>query len=63
MRPPRGGCAAPLINPAIPPHAMANQKCVSCGIGFFSPTGAEKCSRCAGKEEHGHEHHGCGCSH
>jgi len=43
---------------------MANQKCDSCGIGFFSPTGADKCSRCAGKESEGHEgHDSCGCGH
>ena len=48
---------------------MANQKCISCGIGFFSPTGAEKCSRCSGKESAGNEsagHEGqdsCGCGH
>jgi len=51
---------------------MANMKCVSCGIGFFSPTGSEKCSRCAGTESQGHEgtesqghegHDSCGCGH
>ena len=48
---------------------MANQKCVSCGIGFFSPTGSDKCSKCAGQESQGHEstgHEGqdsCGCGH
>ncbi len=44
---------------------MANQKCISCGIGFFSPTDANKCSRCAGKESEG-SHEGedsCGCGH
>ena len=41
---------------------MANMKCVSCGIGFFSPTGSEKCSRCSGKESPGSEgHDSCGC--
>ena len=42
---------------------MANMKCVSCGIGFFSPMGEDKCSRCASKESHGHEGHSCGCGH
>jgi len=43
---------------------MANQKCISCGIGFFSPTGSEKCSKCAGQESAGHEgHDSCGCGH
>ena len=42
---------------------MANQKCVSCGITFFSPMGADKCSRCAGKEPQGHGDHSCGCGH
>jgi len=57
---------------------MANMKCVSCGIGFFSPLGSDKCSRCAdkdsqgqgheheGHEHEGHEHEGhdsCGCGH
>jgi len=41
---------------------MANMKCVSCGIGFFSPTGSEKCSKCSGKESQGSEgHDSCGC--
>ncbi|MBT3924423.1 MAG: hypothetical protein HOF28_01020 [Nitrosopumilus sp.] len=41
---------------------MSNMKCVSCGIGFFSPTGSEKCSKCAGKESQGSEgHDSCGC--
>ncbi len=45
-------------------YCMSNMKCVSCGIGFFSPTGADKCSRCAGKESHGSEgHDSCGCGH
>lgn len=45
---------------------MANQKCVSCGISFFSPIGSEKCSKCAGSESAGHEsqeHDSCGCGH
>ncbi len=43
---------------------MANQKCVSCGIGFFSPHGSDKCSRCAGEESQGsHGHDSCGCGH
>ncbi|WP_299292209.1 hypothetical protein [Nitrosopumilus sp.] len=43
---------------------MANQKCVSCGIGFFSPTGSNKCSRCDGKESAGTSgHDSCGCGH
>ena len=45
---------------------MANMKCVSCGIGFFSPTGSEKCSKCAGTgaESQGQEgHDSCGCGH
>jgi len=48
---------------------MANQKCISCGIGFFSPTGSDKCSRCAGQESAGQEsaghedHDSCGCGH
>jgi len=41
---------------------MASKKCVSCGIGFFSPTGSDKCSRCAEKEpQSGHD--SCGCGH
>ena len=45
-------------------NIMANQKCVSCGIGFFSPTGSDKCSKCAGQESAGHEgHDSCGCGH
>lgn len=43
---------------------MTNMKCVSCGIGFFSPTGSDKCSRCSGKESHGSAgHDSCGCGH
>jgi len=43
---------------------MANMKCVSCGIGFFSPTGSDKCSKCATKEPHSEgSHDSCGCGH
>jgi rubredoxin len=45
---------------------MTNMKCVSCGIGFFSATGSDKCSRCAGKDSHtmAEDHHdSCGCGH
>ena len=44
---------------------MPSMKCVSCGIGFFSPTGADKCSRCMEKDPHGmeHSHDSCGCGH
>jgi len=43
---------------------MSSMKCVVCGIGFFSPTGSNKCSRCAGKEQETHsEHDSCGCGH
>ena len=42
---------------------MANMKCVSCGISFFSPMGADTCSRCTPKESHGHDHGSCGCGH
>ncbi len=44
---------------------MPSIKCVSCGIGFFSPTGSDKCSKCAGKESHETEasHDSCGCGH
>ena len=43
---------------------MANMKCVSCGISFFSPMGSDKCSKCAGKESQGSEvHDSCGCGH
>ena len=41
---------------------MANMKCVSCGISFFSPMGSDKCSRCA-DSSHGHDHGSCGCGH
>ena len=40
--------------------SMANQKCVSCGIGFFSQTRADKC---AGQESQGHDSCGCGNGH
>ncbi len=44
---------------------MPSMKCVSCGIGFFSPTGLDKCSRCASKETQETEtsHDSCGCGH
>ena len=47
---------------------MPSMKCVSCGIGFFSATGSDKCSRCAGKDSNSmtesHESHdSCGCGH
>jgi len=43
---------------------MANMKCVSCGIGFFSPNDSDKCSKCAPKESQSHEgHDSCGCGH
>ncbi|MDE1863494.1 MAG: hypothetical protein KGI33_11370 [Thaumarchaeota archaeon] len=44
---------------------MTNMKCVVCGIGFFSPTGSDKCSRCSGKkiEESAGGHDSCGCGH
>ena len=43
---------------------MANMKCVSCGISFFSPMGSEKCSKCAGSETQGSEgNDSCGCGH
>jgi hypothetical protein len=44
---------------------MTSMKCVSCGIGFFSPSGSDKCSKCAGKESsESHESHdSCGCGH
>ncbi len=43
---------------------MANMKCVSCGISFFSPMGSDKCSRCAKTEPHSNEgHDSCGCGH
>ncbi len=46
---------------------MSSMKCVSCGIGFFSPTGSDKCSKCAEKDtasaDSGHDSCGCGHSH
>ena len=45
---------------------MGSMKCVSCGIGFFSPTDEAKCSKCAGSEQgqtEGHDSCGCGHSH
>ena len=42
-----------------------NMKCTSCGIGFFSPTGSDKCSKCSSKDaSHAQESHdSCGCGH
>ena len=44
---------------------MSSMKCVSCGIGFFSPTGSNKCAKCAAKEPQSNEssHDSCGCGH
>ncbi|MGI0047197.1 MAG: hypothetical protein ACREBB_08425 [Nitrosotalea sp.] len=45
---------------------MTSTKCVVCGIGFFSATGSDKCSRCSGKEsspETSESHDSCGCGH
>jgi len=49
---------------------MPSMKCVSCGIGFFSATGSEKCGKCQGKEPqeahqeaHQEGHDSCGCGH
>ena len=42
---------------------MPSMKCVSCGIGFFSPTGSDKCSKCAEKGEPESSHDSCGCGH
>ena len=44
---------------------MTSMKCVSCGIGFFSPTGSDKCSKCTTKEstETQESHDSCGCGH
>ena len=50
---------------------MTSTKCVECGIGFFSPTGSNKCSKCAAKdaqsgagaEQQGHDSCGCGHDH
>jgi len=40
-------------------------KCVSCGIGFFSPDGSDKCSKCRPSESHNShgDEHSCGCGH
>ena len=42
---------------------MSSMKCVSCGIGFFSPDGKDKCSKCRKDEPMGSSDHGCGCGH
>ncbi len=44
---------------------MSSMKCVSCGIGFFSPDGGNECAKCRSKESHGSEgdQHSCGCGH
>jgi len=44
---------------------MPSMKCVSCGIGFFSATGSDKCSRCAEKTSNQttESHDSCGCGH
>ncbi|HJT10644.1 MAG TPA: hypothetical protein VJ771_07665 [Candidatus Nitrosotalea sp.] len=44
---------------------MTSTKCVVCGIGFFSATGSDKCSRCEGKgkPESTESHDSCGCGH
>ena len=44
---------------------MPGMKCVSCGIGFFSPTGSDKCSKCSGNQSQPAEagHDSCGCGH
>ena len=50
---------------------MAHMKCVSCGIGFFSPNGSDKCFKCAGNESQQTQqtqqtqesHDSCGCGH
>ena len=44
-------------------YCMSSMKCVSCGIGFFSPTGSDKCSKCAEKGEPESGHDSCGCGH
>jgi len=40
-------------------------KCVSCGIGFFSPDDSDKCSKCRPSESHDShgDEHSCGCGH
>ena len=41
---------------------MASMKCVTCGIGFFSADGGDKCSKCRPSVSQGTEtHSGCGC--
>ena len=46
---------------------MSSMKCVSCGIGFFSPTGSNKCAKCSTNESpattEGHDSCGCGHQH
>ncbi len=45
---------------------MPSMKCASCGIGFFSATGSEKCGECQSKESqdvHQEGHDSCGCGH
>jgi hypothetical protein len=43
---------------------MSSMKCVTCGIGFFSPDGKDKCSKCRTNESQMSEgHDGCGCGH
>ncbi|MHB8546116.1 MAG: hypothetical protein ACYDAJ_05065 [Nitrosotalea sp.] len=44
---------------------MSGMKCVSCGIGFFSATGSDKCSKCSDKGHHeaAASHDSCGCGH
>ena len=45
---------------------MPGMKCASCGIGFFSATGSDKCSKCSGKggqHEAAESHDSCGCGH
>lgn len=44
---------------------MPGMKCASCGIGFFSATGSDKCSKCSGKGQHeaAESHDSCGCGH
>ena len=41
---------------------MPSMKCVTCGIGFFSVDGGDKCSKCRPSVSQGTEtHSGCGC--
>lgn len=44
---------------------MSSMKCVSCGIGFFSPTGSDKCSKCEKNKPQTADssHDSCGCGH